>query len=237
MRNPGRQQWACLWNQPTWQMDFQLGVKANLVSFPCICDQNTQGFFFFFCLKMTYSVEMQFQKIIKGQPYKLLLLLPKMLTPESSTDNPPERWASTQEVIPSLPLSLNAALTSTRKQKLQVFYHNFQEKKKEVWLDRGRQTVREWGTKLGGMPGLAIISFFRLIKAQSCLALAAHGKFFAFTARQRVWSPGLQGGHQPCHSSMTCLWIPIQRQPAWNGMFIQSLSKSLKLNWRGPGNF
>ena len=62
--------------------DLQLGVKANLVSFPCICDQNIQGFFFFSCLKVTCSVEMQFQKIIKGQAYKLLLLLPKMLTPE-----------------------------------------------------------------------------------------------------------------------------------------------------------
>lgn len=61
------------------------------------------------------------------------------------------------------------------------------------WSEAGR-TVREWGTKLGGVPALAVLSFSRLTRAQSCLALAPHGKPFAFIARQRVWPAGFQGG-------------------------------------------
>lgn len=63
------------WRPSTWS-ESKFGV------FPMYLIRTSKAFFFFFCLKMTCSVEMQFQKIIKEQPYKLLLLLPKMLTPE-----------------------------------------------------------------------------------------------------------------------------------------------------------
>ena len=63
------------WRPSTWS-ESKFGV------FPMYLWSEHPRLFFFPCLKMTCSVEMQFQKIIKEQPYKLLLLLPKMLTPE-----------------------------------------------------------------------------------------------------------------------------------------------------------
>lgn len=44
--------------------DLQLVVKASLVCFPYICDQNIQDIFF--SLKIIGSVEMRLKKIIKG---------------------------------------------------------------------------------------------------------------------------------------------------------------------------
>lgn len=131
--------------------DLSLAVKANLVPFPCICDQNIPGSFFFFfsffSLKMICSVEMQFQKIIKGQPYKLTLPRPKMLIPEQGMDNRVERQMLIQDVIPSpsqLKVLPKAAVTSTWKQNLLSILPQFSRKKKmrRDWREASR-TVRE----------------------------------------------------------------------------------------------
>lgn len=76
------------------------------------------------------------------------------------------------------------------------------------------RNVGEWGAKLGGVPGLAIISFFRLIKVWSCLPVAPrgdplpslHGKEFGLLASKEV---------PTCLSSRACFWTPGRLCLSW----------------------
>lgn len=118
-------------------------------------------------------------------------------------------------VIPSpsqLKAISNAALTSTWKQNLLSILPQFSRKKMRCDGLEAARNVGEWGVKLGGVPGLAIISFFRLIKVWSCLPVAPrgdplpslHGKEF-----------GLLASKPTCLSSRACFWTPGQLCLSW----------------------
>lgn len=104
------------------------------------------------------------------------------------------------------------------------------------------RNVGEWGVKLGGVPGLAIISFFRLIKVWSCLPVAPrgdplpslHSREFGLLASKEV---------PTCLSSRACFWTPRQLCLSWiihvmkvcQKVWMKEMERTMNSLWR-PGN-
>lgn len=97
-------------------------------------------------------------------------------------------------------------------------------------LDRGSQECQGMRYQVGRWARLAIIYFFRPIEVQSCLALAPHGKSFAFIAllasREGPTTPFIHSLPFNTWATLACLELY---------MYSKSVEKFELKKWKGPG--
>ena len=179
---------------------------------------------------MICSVEMQFQKIIKGQPYKLTLPRPKMLIPEQGMDNRVERQMLIQDVIPSpsqLKVLPKAAVTSTWKQNLLSILPQFSRKKKnEAWLERSKQDCQGMRYQIGRCARINHHHFLQTDQSSKLPSSRSKWEILCFHCAAKSLALWPAGRYPPHLSSSAYHWAPVQPWPSWHCTHIQSLSRS-----------